>query len=134
MCNRILNERPPTVKDSVTDSPHVEQLGRGVANAVSPRRLLEWRVDDRLVDDAGHGLTPFSTILGFAIAPLDRVGCLWPDSTMRPSKPAIVPAQARRVVVRPAVRPFSAIRHRTYPPAGWPVTSTELLLEERQRR
>jgi hypothetical protein len=85
-------------------------------------------------DGDPRSLTPFSTILGLAIAPLDRVGCLWPDSTMRPSKPAIVPAQARRVVVRPAVRPFSAIRHRTYPPAGWPVTSTELLLEERQRR
>jgi len=47
----------------------------------------------------------------------------------------IIPVQRKsRLVLRPAVRPFSAIRRRRYPPAGWPVTSTELLLEERQGR
>lgn len=47
----------------------------------------------------------------------------------------IVPVRRQdRVVLRRAVRPFSAIRRRRYPPAGWPVSSTELLLEERQGR
>lgn len=47
----------------------------------------------------------------------------------------IVPVQRQsRVVLRPAVRPFSAIRHPRYPPADWLVSSTELLLEERQGR
>ncbi|MBI4259469.1 MAG: type II toxin-antitoxin system prevent-host-death family antitoxin [Actinobacteria bacterium] len=40
-------------------------------------------------------------------------------------------AQVRTV---PPVRPFSSIRRRRYRPAGWGVSSTELLLEERQRR
>lgn len=34
----------------------------------------------------------------------------------------------------PPDRPFSSIRRRRHPPAGWNVSSTELLLEERQRR
>ncbi len=47
----------------------------------------------------------------------------------------IIPVQAHsQLVVRPALRPFSAIRNRRYPPAGWAVSSTELLLEERQGR
>ncbi len=47
----------------------------------------------------------------------------------------IVPVrQGREVVIRPPVRPFSSIRRRHYPPAGWPVSSTELLLAERQGR
>jgi len=47
----------------------------------------------------------------------------------------IVPVRgATRVVVRPPRRPFAAIRDRSYPPAGWPVSSAELLLQERQGR
>lgn len=38
------------------------------------------------------------------------------------------------VVVLPSRRPFSPLRRRRYPPARWRVSSTELLLEERQRR
>ncbi|MBA2570886.1 MAG: type II toxin-antitoxin system prevent-host-death family antitoxin [Chloroflexi bacterium] len=47
------------------------------------------------------------------IVPVDRVG---------------------QVPVRPPIRPFSSVRKRRYPPAGWPVASTDLLLEERQPR
>ena len=36
--------------------------------------------------------------------------------------------------VRPARKPFSSIRSRTYPPAGWATDSTRLLLDERQER
>jgi len=39
-----------------------------------------------------------------------------------------------RVAVLPSRRPFTAIRDRDYPPAGWPKGSTALLLEERQGR
>lgn len=47
----------------------------------------------------------------------------------------IVPVQRPSgVILQPATRPFSAIRHRRYRQAGWPVSSTELLLEERQGR
>jgi prevent-host-death family protein len=47
----------------------------------------------------------------------------------------IVPViEVRRVTILPAKRPFSSIRHRRYRPARWSVSSTELLLEERQRR
>jgi len=47
----------------------------------------------------------------------------------------IVPVHThRQSAVRPALRPFSAIRHRRYRPAGWRVSSTELLLQERQGR
>ncbi len=47
----------------------------------------------------------------------------------------IVPVQNQsRLLIRQALRPFSAIRDRRYPPAGWAVSSTELLLEERQGR
>lgn len=37
------------------------------------------------------------------------------------------------VVIAPK-RPFSTLRGKRYPPARWHVSSTELLLEERQRR
>ena len=38
------------------------------------------------------------------------------------------------VVVIPPSRPFSSLRRKRYAPAGWRVSSTDLLLEERQRR
>ena len=47
----------------------------------------------------------------------------------------IVPIRSSgRAVVLPARKPFSTIRDRRYPPANWPRSSTELLLEERQGR
>ena len=36
--------------------------------------------------------------------------------------------------IQPPTRPFSSIRRRRYAPSGWKVSSTDLLLEERQRR
>jgi prevent-host-death family protein len=38
------------------------------------------------------------------------------------------------LVLRPARRPFSTVRGKRHTPARWNVSSTELLLEERQRR
>jgi prevent-host-death family protein len=38
------------------------------------------------------------------------------------------------LVVRPPRRPFSTIRGKRHAPARWEVSSTELLLEERQQR
>ncbi len=38
------------------------------------------------------------------------------------------------LVVLPPKRPFSSLRRKRYPPARWDVSSTDLLLEERQRR
>lgn len=38
------------------------------------------------------------------------------------------------VVVVPPTRPFSSLRRKRYTPARWDVSSTDLLLEERQRR
>lgn len=47
----------------------------------------------------------------------------------------IVPVRpASRVVVQPPRTPFASIRARSYPRAGWTVSSTELLLQERQGR
>ena len=47
----------------------------------------------------------------------------------------IVPVKARdQVAIRPARTPFTALRARTYPGAGWTRPSSELLLEERQGR
>ena len=47
----------------------------------------------------------------------------------------IVPVRGdARVTVRSAATPFRAIRARTYAPAGWTVSSTAILLEERQGR
>jgi len=45
-----------------------------------------------------------------------------------------VPGSDDRVVVVPPKRPFSSLRGKRYPPARWGMTSTELLLEERQGR
>jgi prevent-host-death family protein len=39
-----------------------------------------------------------------------------------------------RLDVIPPKRPFSTLRSKRYPAARWPVSSTEILLEERQRR
>ena len=36
--------------------------------------------------------------------------------------------------IRPPLRPFAAIRDRRYAPAGWLISSTDLLLQERQDR
>ena len=38
------------------------------------------------------------------------------------------------LVVRPPRRPFSTVRGKRHAPARWDVSSTELLLEERQQR
>lgn len=38
------------------------------------------------------------------------------------------------ISIIPARRPFSEVRAKRYRKAGWPVTSLELLLEERQKR
>jgi prevent-host-death family protein len=38
------------------------------------------------------------------------------------------------MVVRPPLRPFSSLRTKRYRPAGWRLSSTELLLEERQHQ
>ena len=47
----------------------------------------------------------------------------------------IVPVEeGARLRMVPPKRPFSSIRRRRHRPARWEVTSTELLLEERQRR
>ncbi len=47
----------------------------------------------------------------------------------------IVPVRSTgRVAVQPSRTPFASVRRRRYPPAGWPVSSTALLLQERQRR
>jgi prevent-host-death family protein len=47
----------------------------------------------------------------------------------------IVPVRAaERVAAQPSRRPFASIRGRRYPPAGWAVSSTALLLQERQGR
>ena len=48
----------------------------------------------------------------------------------------IVPVKQadEEVVLLGPKRPFSTIRRKRYPPAEWGVSSTDLLLEERQRR
>ncbi len=47
----------------------------------------------------------------------------------------IVPIDAgRSVTLIPAKRPFSEIRDRVYPAARWPISSLDLLLEERGDR
>ncbi len=52
----------------------------------------------------------------------------WPIARIVPVRPA------DRVVVQAAVKPFATIRRRRYAPPGWTVSSTEILLEERQGR
>ena len=47
----------------------------------------------------------------------------------------LVPIEPRsRLVIREPTRPFSEIAHKKYPPANLPVSSLELLLEDRARR
>lgn len=47
----------------------------------------------------------------------------------------LVPIEHKgRLVVRAPLRPFAELAHKHYPPANWPVSSLELLLEERSRR
>jgi prevent-host-death family protein len=47
----------------------------------------------------------------------------------------IVPIEATApLAVRPPARPFSSLRTKRYRPARWETSSTDLLLEERQRR
>lgn len=47
----------------------------------------------------------------------------------------IVPVRpSAQVAVQPPRMPFASIRGRRYPRAGWTVSSTELLLQERQGR
>jgi prevent-host-death family protein len=46
----------------------------------------------------------------------------------------IVPVEDGGVAVIPPKKPFAPLRRRRYRPAEWPVSSTELLLEERQQR
>jgi prevent-host-death family protein len=41
---------------------------------------------------------------------------------------------SRGIVIQPAKVPVSALRKRRHRPARWPVTSLELLLEDRRRR
>jgi prevent-host-death family protein len=52
----------------------------------------------------------------------------------RPIARVIPVGDERRVVIRPALRPFSEVRDRVYAPANWGIDSTTLLLEERQAR
>jgi prevent-host-death family protein len=47
----------------------------------------------------------------------------------------LVPASLQRgVVLQPAKVPVSALRNKRHRPARWPVSSLELLLEDRRRR
>lgn len=47
----------------------------------------------------------------------------------------LIPARPQaRVTVQAPAKPFRSIRNRTYRPAGWAVSSTDLLLDERQGR
>jgi antitoxin (DNA-binding transcriptional repressor) of toxin-antitoxin stability system len=47
----------------------------------------------------------------------------------------LVPIEVKsRLVVRPALRPFSEIAHKVYPPRNEGVDYVEMLLEDRQRR
>lgn len=47
----------------------------------------------------------------------------------------LVPIETKsRLVIREPTRPFSEIAHKRYPPANLPVSSLDLLLEDRARR
>jgi len=48
----------------------------------------------------------------------------------------MVPVERGRepVTIRPAARPFSTVRDRRFEPLGLPVSSTDLLIEDRRRR
>ena len=47
----------------------------------------------------------------------------------------IIPIETKsRLAIRPALRPFSEIANKRYPPANLPISSLELLMEERGER
>ena len=47
----------------------------------------------------------------------------------------LIPIETKtRLAIKPASRPFSEIRDKVYEPANWPVSSLDLLLEDRQKR
>jgi prevent-host-death family protein len=47
----------------------------------------------------------------------------------------LVPIESKsRLVIRPAEMPFAAIKNKRYPPANWPISSLDLLLEDRRKR
>ena len=52
-----------------------------------------------------------------------------PIARIVPAAPGIAPLQ-----IVPAKRPFAAVRDRRHPPAGWPMSSLDLLREERGAR
>jgi prevent-host-death family protein len=46
----------------------------------------------------------------------------------------LIPIEAKsRLVIREPLRPFSDIANKRYPPANWPVSSLDLLMEDRAR-
>lgn len=47
----------------------------------------------------------------------------------------LIPIESKtRLLVRPPLRPFSEIKDNVYEPANWPISSLDLLLEERRKR
>jgi prevent-host-death family protein len=52
----------------------------------------------------------------------------------RPIATIVPVGRSSKTTIRPPVRPFAAIRDKRYPPAGWPISSTDLLMAERQDR
>lgn len=54
------------------------------------------------------------------------------------ARPIVLMTPIRRegepVTLRPAARPFVALRDRRFEPIGLPVSSTDLLIEDRRRR
>ena len=47
----------------------------------------------------------------------------------------LVPIESKtRLVIRPPLRPFSEIANKVYAPANWPVSSLDLLMEDRRKR
>jgi prevent-host-death family protein len=47
----------------------------------------------------------------------------------------LIPVEPKtRLQLRPPLRPFSEIRDKVYEPANWPVSSLDLLLEDRRKR
>jgi len=45
-----------------------------------------------------------------------------------------IPGPEPVVVIQPAKRPFAEVRGRRHRPARWPVSSLELLMEDRRKR
>jgi prevent-host-death family protein len=52
----------------------------------------------------------------------------------RPVARLVPPTTEPRLLIRPALRPFSDIAHKRYPPVNLPVSSLDLLVEERGQR